>query len=898
MSKYQIENAFSFSSQKVFDGLLSSPNGLSQAEQIKRLAEVGSNTLPEGVQQSLLTIFVRQFLNPLIYVLLFAALLSLIVGKIADMGFILAVLALNAIIGAIQERSAQQSAQALQSMVSAKAKVLRDEKKQVVQASELVPGDVVLLESGDKIPADMRLFEANNLQTDESLLTGESMADDKNAEVSLDLNTPLADQINMAFSGTLVVRGRAKGIVTATGVNTEVGKIASDVLGAEKAKPPLIQRMERFTWGLTILMLIAAVLLAALMLIQSYSLVDVLLVVAALAVAAIPEGLPVAITIALSVSMRRMAKRHVIARRLVTVEALGSCTFIASDKTGTLTQNQISLERIVLPQGVEIAFVDGDTNQPQKLKPEYQQNRTQIEELLAAGSLANEGELIRQDDVWVKHGDSADVAFLVTARNNGVDLQALKLSQPRLALIPFESENRFMASLHKNMEFTTVYIKGAVETLLGMCNHMQLKAEVVPLEVEHIHLQAEQMAHQGYRVLALAAGRLSKQQNTLDLSQLKDMRFLGLVGLIDPLRSEAFDAVRHCRSAGIDVAMLTGDHPVTAFAIAHKLGLVDKPKQVISGAQLIDASEDQRKKLLAKARVYARMEPHQKLLVVNDLQESGHFVAVTGDGANDAPALKAAHVGVAMGQVGTDVARETADMIITDDNFSSIVAGIEEGRIAYNNVRKVVHLLISTGAGEIVLFFFSILFALPIPLTAIQLLWLNLVTNGIQHVALAFEPGEGNELQKPPRKPKEPIFNRIMIERVVIAAVVIGLVACFCFYSLLSQGLSVESARNGTLFLMVLFENIHVFNSRSETQSVFWHNPLKNKLLLFGTLAAQAIHLLALYTPGLSHILQVHPISFFDYVYFLSLAIVLLIVSEIYKVLRKFISHYGYHNNN
>ena len=383
----------------------------------------------------------------------------------------------------------------------------------------------------------------------------------------------------------------------------------------------------------------------------------------------------------------------------------------------------------------------------------------------------------------------------------------------------------------------------------------------VGIDVDAITEQAHALAGQGYRVLAAASCVL--ETNTLQAENLNGLVFLGLVGMIDPLREESKSAVEQCHSAGIDIAMLTGDRPLTAFAIGRDLGFVSSPEQVVSSVQLAKykPEDEAYENMLRNTRVFARLEPHQKLDIVSGLQRQGHFVAVTGDGANDAPALRAAHVGVAMGKSGTDVARETADIILVDDNFASIVAGVEEGRIAYSNVRKVIHLLISTGAGEIVLFILSLIAGLPIPLTAVQLLWLNLVTNGIQDVALAFEPGEGNELSKPPRAPGEAVFNRVMIQRVLLAALVMGIAAFSTFWFLLSQGMSEESARNGTLLLMVLFENVHVFNSRSETLSVFRHNPLRNPILLVGTLAAQLIHLAAMFVPGLSDVLQIEPVT-------------------------------------
>jgi Ca2+-transporting ATPase len=457
-------------------------------------------------------------------------------------------------------------------------------------------------------------------------------------------------------------------------------------------------------------------------------------------------------------------------------------------------------------------------------------------------------------------------------------------AMPEIASIPFESERLFAASLNEKDGGHYANVKGALERLLPMCGSMATPGGHMELDRFLLESQAQTLASQGYRVMALAAGGIElSPQEVFSEEHLRNLTLIGLVGLIDPLRPEAKAA---CRAAGIRVAMLTGDHPATAFAIASELKLVQDPAEVVTGPQLKLATDTAGlDRLTAQARVFARVEPQQKLDIVHSLQRNGHYVAVSGDGANDAPALRAAQVGVAMGRSGTDVARETADLIITDDNFSSIVAGVEEGRIAYANVRKVIFLLISTGAAELVLFTLAMLTNLPLPLLAVQLLWLNLVTNGIQDVALAFEPGEGNELQYPPRPPRESIFNRIMIERVVLSALVIGSVAFMLFQWLLASGLPLEAARNGTLMLMVLFENIHVFNSRSESLSIFRHNPLRNPLLLFGTLAAQLIHIGAMYTPWISDVLQIQPINPQHWLLLLGLALSVLVVMELHKIL-------------
>lgn len=874
----------------VLDQLNTTQHGLKNDEAKSRLTKYGQNVLPKAAHISIARLFFKQFLDPLIYVLLFAASISLLIGEYTDAGFIFFVLIINSIIGFIQEYSAQRSAASLDVLVTNIARVIREDDSYEIHAENLVPGDIVLLESGDMVPADLRLINQQELRIDESLLSGESLPVEKDASVVLDLDSLIQEQINMVFSGTLVINGRAIGVVTATGTYTELGKIAKDVLQREKTKPPLLIRMETFTWRLTWAVGLITLLIATIVLYQGMPWVDVFLLSVALAVSAIPEGLPVGITVALAISIRRMAKRNVIARNLVAVEALGSCTFIATDKTGTLTLNEISVEKLSLPDESALTIPTHgiiETNQHKEYRQHFPVvQHSLIDEFALTMVLANEAFIGHRNGSWTQHGDSMDIALLIFGRNLGLSRAEMLQEWKPLALIPFESARRYSASLHVKDNQYTVFVKGAFESIIDMCTKMKTMEGIKDIDKPVLLEQANQLAVKGYRVLAAANANIAAtEKNKLHESDLNELTFLGLAGMIDPLRQESKASIQACKSAGINVAMLTGDHPTTAYAIGQQLGLVQSPQQIITSRELrhIESQLD----LLEDKLVYARLEPHQKLDVVTTLQNGGHFVAMTGDGANDAPALRASHVGVAMGKTGSAVARETADIILTDDDFSSLIAGVEEGRIAYNNVRKVVHLLISTGAGEIVLFFMALLFGLPIPLTAIQLLWLNLVTNGIQDVALAFEPGEGDELSKPPRKPDEAIFNRVMIERVFISAMVIGIVAFSCFYYLLNSGMSVDAARNGTLLLMVLFENIHALNSRSETKSVFSQNLLQNKLLIFSVIGSQALHLIVMYIPMIANVLVIQPVTLNEWYQYLSISIVLLVVSEFYKYYRK-----------
>jgi Ca2+-transporting ATPase len=881
---------------EVLVALGSSSHGLSHSEAASRLARYGRNALPRPQPPGIVRLFLHQFLNPLIYVLLAAAVVCLAIQHWSDAAFIGAVLLLNAVIGTAQEHSAHRAAVALQQLVTTHSRVLRDGETYEIDAEELVPGDIVLVESGSRIPADLRLLRVHDLEVDESLLTGESLPVLKRADVVLPEASVLADRINMAFAGTLVGRGRGRGVVVATALATELGQIAEAVLGRPAAKAPLLVRMERFTRWVTVAMGVATVVMAGIALLRGMALTDVFLVAVALAVAAIPEGLPVALTVALAISMRRMARRHVIVRRLVAVESLGSCTFIATDKTGTLTVNQLTVRCIAFP-GSESWAVTGESLEPDGtiLTPQgtpRPEEEALLEALCQAAVVANEGSLDRHDHGWSGHGDAVDVALLVMAHKAGIRQAETRNAFPEVAAIPFESERCFSASVNQVDGVPSVSVKGALERLLPMCDRMATPAGPTALDRARLEKQAYTLASQGYRVIAFASGAIRLHpQAAFSEDQLHGLTLLGLVGLIDPLRSEAKAAVAACQEAGIEVAMVTGDHPDTALAIARELELAGSLDQVVTGPQLRQAAGTSGvDRLTRRARVFARVEPQQKLDIVQSLQRNGHFVAVSGDGANDAPALRAAQVGVAMGKGGTDVARETAELIVADDNFASIVAGVEEGRIAYANVRKVIFLLISTGAAELVLFTLALFTGQPLPLVAVQLLWLNLVTNGIQDVALAFEPGEGDELRHAPRPPREAIFNGLMVERVVLSALVMGSVAFLYFHLLIRHGVGLEEARNSVLLLMVLFENVHVFNSRSEGRSAFRHSPLRNPLLLFGTMAAQLIHIGAMYVPWLSDVLAIQPVTPRQWLGVLALSLTVLVVMEVHKAVRKLLN--------
>ena len=875
----------SLPADEALDRLASDREGLGEDEAGKRQEEFGPNELPREGRAGLALVILRQFRDPLIYILLIAGSVSLAIGSVNNALFIFAVLALNAGIGAWQEFRAETSAAALREALAIRVRVRRAGREQEVPSGELVPGDVVLLEAGDSVPADIRLLHGNNVHADESMLTGESLAVPKNADASLDEDTPLGERETLVHAGSAIVDGKGEGVVCRTGAASEVGRIAES-LSEEDQAPPLVLRLRRFTRRIAILVLAAVAILSVVQFWRGTEFLQIFYLGVALAVSAIPAGLPVAITVALSIASSRMARRHVIVRQLQAVEGLGACTLVASDKTGTLTANVLTAKRIALPGGAEFE-VEGEGYRPQGTITDSDGNepdgddREALLGLAAAGVLCNEGELRSGEDGDGEpevEGDSVDIAFLVLGAKLDLDREELLEDRRQTGDIPFESSRRYAASFHEDEDGTRVYVKGAAEVVTKMCSG---------IDAEDVAEREADLAERGYRVLAVAAGR--SDSNDPGEDDLAELDFLGLVALIDPVRPEVPEAIEQCHSAGVEVRMITGDHPRTGLAIARELGIAGEDDEAVTGRELKDLEDDPEEygRRIGRAKVFARVEPTQKTDIVARLQESGHFVAVTGDGVNDAPALKGAHIGVAMGEGGTDVARGAAALILTDDNFASIVHGIEEGRGAYDNVRKVTWLLLATGAGEVLLFFLSIFAGLPLPLNPIQLLWLNLVTNGIQDVALAFEKTEPGVLKRKPRSPDQPIFDRLMIRHTLTSGLYIGGVAFAVYYYLLQAGYGEHEARNLLLLLMVLFENVHAFSCRSERRSAFRVPLTANLLLVAAVVAAHGVHIGAMFVPGLSDVLGIGPVSAGVWLTLLPIAVSLLFVDEIAKLIHR-----------
>ncbi len=863
--------------------------GLSEAAAAARLQSDGPNDLPAPRTAHPGVIFLRQFRSPLVYVLLAAALLSLGLGHLTDAGFIGFVLVVNAVLGAWQELQAERQSANLRGLLRVRATVLRDAVAREIDASQLVRGDIVALASGDRVPADLRLCEAQALEVDASMLTGESVPVAHDAALVCEENAPVADRINCAFAGTLVVRGRAKGVVVATGSATEVGRIASRMTGTAAGKPPLTVRMERFSHAVAIVVLSAAVLIGCVaVLVHDQSIFTMFTFGVALAVSAIPEGLPVAVTIALAIAARRMASRGAIVRQLPAVEGLGSCSLVASDKTGTLTCNELTAVELRLDDGTRWQATGAGYRPVGEIKRVDGGSSLDESTLVAAMHIAvacNEAELLAVDGAWRTRGDPTDLALLVLAAKAGIERDHVLAQWPVVAQIAYEPERRFAASFHRRDGSGWVAVKGAPERVFDMC---VLDAGQRTLRERDVSA----MAQLGQRVLALAEGRFDAESDpeSLGLDPV-GLQFRALVGLIDPLREGAAAAVRRCHDAGIRVVMVTGDHPLTALAIADELGIAAGPDEVMQGSQVQLASPAQLAAAIGSVRVFARVTPEQKLAIVEAAQSSGHFVAVTGDGVNDAPALRRANIGVAMGRSGTDVARDAADLVLSDDNFTTIVAGVEEGRIAYRNIRNVVYLLTAAGIAEVVTVGLAVLAGLPLPLLPVQLLWLNLVTNGVQDVGLAFERGTGDELRAPPRPSHEPIFNRLMIQRGVLAGLWMSALGLALYVWMLNSGRPLDEARNALLLLMVLLQNVDAINARSETTSVL-RLPLRNNpVLLAGISAALGLHVAAMYTPWLQGVLAIEPPSGLDWQLLPVLAVSLLVLMEAQKYWRRSRAH-------
>jgi magnesium-transporting ATPase (P-type) len=867
----------------------SGPHGLDAEEAERRLEAHGPNRLAEAAATPWWVTLLAQFTSPLIFILILAAALTFALGEHVDTAVIAAVLLLNASIGLYQERNAERSVLALMQLVSPTARVVRGGHEWEVDSAEVVPGDLVVLESGALVPADLRLVSAAALRIDESMLTGESVPASKGTDPVAEGAT-LGDRTCMAFTGSTVARGRARGVVVATGRATELGRISERLESAEVPATPLQERMDRFAWIIGAIVVVSAALTFLLGLAFGESASDVLLVAAALAVAAVPEGLPVVLTVALALGVRRMAKRNAIVRRLPAVETLGSTTLIGSDKTGTLTENRMTVQQISTPFGRQSLAEDRVPADPRDAEAvEVPTLRDDARALtLLAGVLANEGEITFAETGIERRGDPTETALLVAAARLGIDPGECEEAYPEVAQIPFEPEQKYSASFRRHADEYVVFVKGAPERILSMCD---VTVGGAALDRERVWGEVHRMAAQGLRVLAFAMGRHGAGHDPEALAQddPQGLVFLGLQGMLDPPRDGVRGAIEGCPRAGQRVVMITGDHAVTAVSIARDLGIVGEGDEgVLTGAELEELTDEELRRLVGEISVYARTSPTHKLRIVEAARAAGHVVAVTGDGVNDALALRAADIGVAMGRDGTDVAREAADMVLADDNFVSIHAAVEGGRVTFDNVRKVTFFLLSTGVGTFVVIPIAMLLGWPLIMFPAQLLWLNLVTKGLQDLALAFEPGEPDVLEHPPRARREPLITRLLWWRTLLVGATMALGALVMFdWALARDDLSLDQARTVALTTLVVFQAFHLGSSRSDRRSVFSVPLTSNRFLLLAQVGALGVHIGALYLPFMQLVLRVEPIGIGAWWRLILVAASVLVVVEVDKLVRR-----------
>ena len=837
------------------------PRGLSAAEAAQRLALHGANRLPEARRRSLIRMLVDQFSDFMILVLIAAAVISGVIGEPADAIAIAVIVLLNAVIGFVQEYRAEQAISALRKMAAPTARVRRDGALQVIPAEQLVPGDVVLLEAGSIVPCDLRLIEVAQLQVAEAVLTGESQAVDKSVVALPEGAAALGDRLNLAYKGTMVTRGRGGGLAIATGLNSELGKIAQLLADEADITTPLQRRLARFgsrlAWAVLAICLV--MLLAGLW--RGEAPVLMFLTAVSLAVAAIPEALPAVVTISLALGARRMVRQNALVRRLAAVETLGSVTVICSDKTGTLTENRMRAESF---------FVGGERRS--RLSDD------EPAQLLAhAIALNNDAELATSG---AHSGDPTEIALLEAAELAGYSKTRLAAEQARVAEIPFDAERRRLLTVHRVEQGHIAYLKGAPETVLPLCSLQQGRAGPERFAADKVLAVAEDMAAAGLRVLAVARRRIEALPE--DLSGLeRDMLFLGLVGLMDPPRAEAMQAVAECKTAGIVPVMITGDHPATARAIALRLGMVESDGVIMSGAQLAALSDAEFAACVKQVRVFARMDPAQKIRIVQALQADGEFVAMTGDGVNDAPALKRADIGIAMGKGGTDVAREAADMVLLDDNFATIVLAVREGRRVFDNIRKFIRYSMTGNASKVLLIMLAPFLGLPIPLLPTQILWINLVTDGLPGLALAAEPAERHIMQRPPRRPAESMFAHGMWQQIIWAGLCLGAICTLLQAWAFQSG----STKWQTMVFTVLplSQLWYVLAIRSEKEAFFSRGAASNPQLFAVVIVTVLMHLATIYVPALNPVFHTEALSLKELALCLALSSIMFVAVEIEK---------------
>ena len=845
--------------------------GITQYEATQRLEEYGPNELKKARKLTPLRIFLEQFRSFLIIILIAAVVISLLLGEFIDGMAILVIVMLNAILGFVQEYRAEKTLEALEKMASPTAKVMRNGSIVEVDRREIVPGDIIILEEGDRVVADSLLLQSSSLRIDEAMLTGESLPVDKDVGI-IKKQVPISERKNMAFMGTIVTYGRAEALVVATGMNTEMGKIAKMVQEEKAGETPLQHKLQKLGKQLGILVIaIVALLFFVGFYFENYNIVDMFLTSISLAVSEVPEGLPAVVTVTLAIGMRRMVKRNAIVRKLSAVEALGAVTVICSDKTGTLTKDEMTVKRVYTNQ--RVYDVSGIGYEPEghislsgkKVDPATDRHLSMV---LKGSRLCNNAVLEKKKRHWSVIGDPTEGALVVLAEKVGFTKKRLEKETPKISEIPFSSERKMMTTIHKNGRGIVTYTKGAPEIVLELCDKILENGKVRRMtkkDREIVSGKIKDMACDALRVLGLGYREMKKTPKVIKFDEIEeDMVFIGLVGMIDPPRIGVKHAIKMCDQAGIRVVMVTGDHQLTAVAVADELNILREGK-VITGDELQNMSDEQLNTVIENVNVYARVLPEHKVRILGALKSKGHIVAMTGDGANDAPALKKADIGVAMGIKGTDVSKEASDMILTDDNFATIVNSIEEGRGIYDNIRKFIRFLFSANFDETALITIITLLALPLPLIPIQILWLNLATDGLPALALGIDPKEKDIMKRPPRNPKKGILSGMMffILAITVVNLISGLSVYFWGYSILGE--SIDKIRTMVFTTLVMFELFVVFNCKSEKHWVFNRETFNNKWLIIAVVISFGLHLFILYNPLMQVVFKTVPLSLFDW---------------------------------
>ena len=874
----------------------SDPNrGLTSDEAAKRLEKFGPNVIESSNKKSLAKKIIEQIADPMVILLVLASIVSAFTGDTVEAVIIIAIVVINAIMSIIQEGRAEDSVAALQKMSSPEATIIRDGGRKKVKAEELVPGDIVIIETGDIIPADMRLLESSNLQIDESSLTGESVAVEKDSSVEFDSEVGIGDRDNFAFSSSIVTYGHGKGLVTATGSETEIGKIATSLESVEAKDTPLQKQLKKLSKLLAILVVIVCILVFVVGYFRSnMDMLENFMVAVSLAVAAIPEGLTAVVTIVLSIGMNRMAERKAIVKNLLSVETLGSTTVICSDKTGTLTQNEMTITK-VYTNGDEFE-VEGSGYEPKgdirDSKGEVINDNDQIKLLMTIASLCNDANLIRENDTYKITGDPTEGAMLTFSEKWNINQENLNEKHPRLEEIPFDSTRKMMTTFHEMDGKNYGYTKGAPDVVIDKCSKTLVNGEIVDftddLKKKALEVNTS-LASQALRVMAYSFKPMETLDTEITSENIEhDMVFVGLTGMIDPPRPEAKAAVKECHASGIDVVMITGDYFETALAIAKELGIATSRDQAMQGSDLNDKTEAEIREIVKTKRIFARVSPENKVQLVKALQQNGEIVAMTGDGVNDAPAIKNADIGISMGITGTDVAKDTADMILVDDNFATIVNAVEEGRVIFSNIKKFVSFLLSCNIAEVLIVFLSILFGLPSPLTPIQLLWLNLVTDAFPALALGVEPAEPGIMKEDPRDPNSSIISgrtktdliaqSIYITIAVLASYIIGLKLIFPD--------SIEGAHTMVFATLITSELLRAFSIRSSKFTLKELGFTSNPQLIKATLLSFALLLVVMYVPILRELFEVVFFTW-EWIPVLILALIPLVLGEVAKVVRR-----------